>query len=67
MAILTGLVQTATPALAAEAKPKPATAPSTKPAPGPPAQVTNPGSKLGKNWNTSKDRAVTGAAGRCRA
>ncbi|MFD8218340.1 SGNH/GDSL hydrolase family protein [Streptomyces sp. NPDC059697] len=62
-AILTGLIQASSlPALAAEANPKPATAPSAKPTPTPPAQVTDPGSKLGKNWKTSKDRAVTGAA-----
>lgn len=59
-AVLTGLIPAATPALAADPKPSPT--PSASPTPTPPAQVTDPGDKLGKGWNTSTDRAVTGAA-----
>ncbi|GGP00934.1 hypothetical protein GCM10012280_70780 [Wenjunlia tyrosinilytica] len=61
-ALTGGLIQATAPALAAEAKPKPLPVPSAKPTPTPPARVTDPGSTLGKGWNTSKDRAVTGAA-----
>ncbi|MHB9858380.1 carbohydrate-binding protein [Streptomyces sp. YIM S03343] len=60
--VLTGLIQAAAPALAAEANPKPRPGRSAKPTPTPPARVTDPDRKLGRSWKTSKDRAVTGAA-----
>ncbi|MEV5240868.1 hypothetical protein AB0K89_17455 [Streptomyces cinnamoneus] len=44
------------PAAAEEPKPAPA------PTPPPPGRVTDPDGNLGKDWKTSKDRAVTAAA-----
>ncbi|MGW3289422.1 SGNH/GDSL hydrolase family protein [Streptomyces sp. NPDC001002] len=61
-ATLTGLVQGAAPAFAAAAKPRPLPAAAATATPAPPVRVANPDSTLGKGWNTSKDRAVTGAA-----
>lgn len=62
-AVLTGLIHAA-PAFAdaSTPSPDPAPKPRSSPASGPPARVPNPGEKLGKNWDTSLDRAVTTAA-----
>lgn len=62
MAITTGLVQGAAPALAADAKPRPLPTTAAATPPMPPVRVADPGSTLGKAWKTSGDRAVTGAA-----
>lgn len=58
VALLTGLVQ-AVPALAAPAPPSPQPD-SSRPAE-PPARVQDPGKRLGKDWKSSADRAVTTA------
>ncbi|WP_435212716.1 SGNH/GDSL hydrolase family protein [Streptomyces sp. bgisy034] len=58
-AVLTGLIQAA-PAFADTSPPVPK--PSGSPSSDPPTRVPEPGKKLGKNWKTSADRAVTTAA-----
>jgi hypothetical protein len=57
-AVLTGLIQAA-PAVAAPAPPPPS--PDSSQSPEPAARVQEPGKKLGKDWKTSADRAVTTA------
>ena len=57
-AMTSGLLQAAP--VAAEPKPNHGRSHTTTPAP--PGRVADPGSKLGKGWNTSTDRAVTLAA-----
>ncbi|MEV8077429.1 SGNH/GDSL hydrolase family protein [Streptomyces pseudogriseolus] len=60
---MTGLVHVA-PAVADTIPPgsKPSPKPSANPSSEPPTRVPDPGQKLGKNWKTSADRAVTTAA-----
>ncbi|MEU4485929.1 GDSL-type esterase/lipase family protein [Streptomyces purpurascens] len=62
-AVLTGLIQAA-PAFADTSPPgpKPSPKPSGSPSSDPPARVQSPGKRLGKDWKTSADRAVTTAA-----
>lgn len=62
-AALTGLVHVA-PAVADTSPPgsNPSPKPSANPSSEPPTRVPDPGHKLGKNWKTSADRAVTTAA-----
>ncbi|MET8485939.1 SGNH/GDSL hydrolase family protein [Streptomyces tendae] len=55
-----GLIPAAAPAFSAETIPKLSPEPPAQSAP--PAQVDNPGKKLGTGWKASKDRAVTSAA-----
>ncbi|MFJ8314054.1 MULTISPECIES: SGNH/GDSL hydrolase family protein [unclassified Streptomyces] len=56
---LTGGLLQAEPAIAT---PKPSPAASPAPPPVPPGQVEDPGKKLGSDWKSSPDRAVTAAA-----
>ncbi|MEU9946402.1 hypothetical protein [Streptomyces lavendulae] len=58
-AALTGGLLTAAPALAA---PSPRVATDAPPSPPPPVQVPDPDGKLGTDWHSSPDRAVTAAA-----
>ncbi|MGW2863261.1 SGNH/GDSL hydrolase family protein, partial [Streptomyces sp. NPDC001205] len=59
VAALTGGLLQAVPAVAA---PKPGPTASPAPPSAPPAQVEDPGKKLGSDWKSSPDRAVTAAA-----
>ncbi|MFI1377250.1 SGNH/GDSL hydrolase family protein [Streptomyces longwoodensis] len=59
-AVLTGLIHT-TPAYA-QAAAKPVPTPLDKQPADAPSRVADPATKLGKDWNTSRDRAVTAAA-----
>ncbi|KOU80755.1 hypothetical protein ADK94_28275 [Streptomyces sp. XY593] len=59
-AALTGGLLQATPATATPAAPRPEPGPTAPPAA--PAQVEDPGGKLGGDWKTTPDRAVTAAA-----
>ncbi|WP_051805196.1 SGNH/GDSL hydrolase family protein [Streptomyces sp. NRRL F-2747] len=60
-AALTGGLLTAAPALAT---PSPRTATGAPPSPAPPVQVPDPDDRLGTDWRSSPDRAVTAAADR---
>ncbi|MEV8529808.1 hypothetical protein AB0451_37870 [Streptomyces sp. NPDC052000] len=59
VAALTGGLLQAEPAIAV---PKPGPAASPAPPPAPAGQVEDPGKKLGRDWKSSPDRAVTAAA-----
>ncbi|QYA99524.1 SGNH/GDSL hydrolase family protein [Streptomyces anulatus] len=63
-AVLSGLIYSA-PAVADDTAPtKPLSKPSSGTPSDPPTRVPNPATKLGKSWDSSRDRAVTSAADR---